>query len=151
MVRPKSSIAAPMPARRRDSEKRESAATTSRARTSSPPSSVTRASFGSSASPVFGSAEDDATGASFASFVYPGKRWAFAVYRHELANFKSAFASDGIRLSTGPSIDPYVAAVDLDIQNFGVAAAAQVTSRLSIGVGLSLYDLDGGVAGEGDL
>ena len=93
-----------------------------------------------------GETSEDTIGASFLSYVYPQDRWAIAVYRHELANFKSSFRSQGAYLAEiGDQIFrlfPVSADMDLEIVNFGVAGAFQVTPDLSLGLGLSFYDFD---------
>src|SRR5262245_15115285 len=40
-----------------------------------------------------GHAEDQVTGLSFLSAVYPRRNWSFALYRHELVNFQANFST----------------------------------------------------------
>lgn len=85
-------------------------------------------------------------GISFLSVVYPRERWAFAFYRHELANFETRFRTQGafLDLLEGPGasfrLRPVEAETDLEITNFGVSVGYRVNDRLSLGFGLSLYD-----------
>ena len=81
--------------------------------------------------------EEQLTGLSFLSFVYPSGRWSFAVYRHELANFRAQTATQG--LFPG---NHYARAFDrrwsteLDILSFGAAGAYRVSDRFSLGLGI---------------
>ena len=84
------------------------------------------------------------------SFVYPHKRWALAVYRHELVNFKANVTSQGFffdALSNNPDngIVPFRSLpsrvkYDLNITNYGASAAYRLNDRFSAGVGLTYYD-----------
>lgn len=88
------------------------------------------------------------TGASFVSAVFPKDRFAVAFYRHEQTRFRASFRSEGVFLSspnfpTGEDrIDPYSAAMDLDIVNYGVAAAYRFPGGLAVGGGVALSDFD---------
>ncbi|HUP23979.1 MAG TPA: hypothetical protein VNB06_13675, partial [Thermoanaerobaculia bacterium] len=44
---------------------------------------------------VFGESSDDTSGLSFVSYVLPVQDFRFALYRHELVNFESAFRTEG--------------------------------------------------------
>lgn len=91
----------------------------------------------------FGTAENDVTGLSFASFVYPRSRWAVAVYRHELAKFETSIESQGAFFGSGASLNrlfPVEANIDLEIVNTGLSGAFRVTDNFSIGLGVSSYD-----------
>jgi long-subunit fatty acid transport protein len=92
-----------------------------------------------------GRASDTTVGPSFLSFVYPGGRWAVAGYRHELANFKARFSTEGPVLYTsepdGRVIDQRVTRalptrnrLDLDIVSYGVSAAAELGRGVSVGL-----------------
>jgi long-subunit fatty acid transport protein len=93
-----------------------------------------------------GHAESTVTGLSFLSAVYPGRRWAVALYRHELANYEADFKTDGVftRPATtdeeGARTRPKINSFDLMIVNFGLSAAFRVTDQLSLGAGVSAYD-----------
>jgi long-chain fatty acid transport protein len=92
----------------------------------------------------FGTAEDETSGVSFLSFVYPGKRWAAAVYRHELANFQAEFESQGPFFDQGVNdrVFPLTAAIDLKVVNLGISGSYRVNEDFSIGLGVSSYDLE---------
>src|SRR6185369_5062685 len=92
------------------------------------------------------SSQNQVTGLSFLSFVYPGKRWAVAEYRQELANFETSFRThgpffDGTGLPTATNrVRPADARLDLGIVNLGFSGAYRVNDHLFVGLGLSLYD-----------
>lgn len=100
-----------------------------------------------------GEADDQVTGLSFLSYVYPRGRWAIAFYRHELANFEANFNSQGAYLKPSRARSPLGIpgqedgrlaslrnTVDLEIVNFGISTAYSVNWRFSVGVGISYYD-----------
>jgi long-subunit fatty acid transport protein len=83
------------------------------------------------------------TDLSYLSFVYPKGRWAFAVYRHQLANFKSSSETqaffrevDGV---TFRDIDRRWS-TELGIVSYGLAGAYRLSERLSAGFGLVYFD-----------
>ncbi|TNF74480.1 MAG: hypothetical protein EP299_07140 [Acidobacteria bacterium] len=95
--------------------------------------------------------ETDLTGLSYLSFVYPKEKWSLAFYRHQLANFESTSATQGLFLDdTGGSEDvgyegtlripDQLGAVDLNIVSYSIAGAYRVTEDLSLGLGLSYFD-----------
>jgi long-chain fatty acid transport protein len=45
-----------------------------------------------------GQAQNQVTGLSYFSYVYPHDRWSFALYRHELVNFEADFSTFGAYL-----------------------------------------------------
>ena len=92
-----------------------------------------------------GESSSDTDGLSFLSFVYPRERWAIAFYRHEQANFAAAqrtngafFEADGFSSRLSPVDGTY----ELDIVNLGVSLAIQVSENLSLGFGVSNYELE---------
>ncbi len=95
------------------------------------------------------SSQDDRTNSlrSF-SFVYPGERVSFAVYRYELVNYDSAFESAGAATFTGDgsgytgNIFAYDVNTAFGIDTYGAAMGIKVNDRLSFGVGLNYYLLD---------
>lgn len=89
---------------------------------------------------VEGRASNEVTGLSFFSYVYPGKKWSFGIYRHELANFQARFETQGAFVTGNRRLFPTRNEMDLDIINHGVSAAYALTERASIGFGISLYD-----------
>ncbi|MEM7356786.1 MAG: outer membrane protein transport protein [Acidobacteriota bacterium] len=86
--------------------------------------------------------DDEVSGLSFLSFVYPKKNWALAFYRHQLANFRSSTATQGLFAdgaqpgSVRRFFDRRVA-TDLEVVSHGVSAAYRVSERLSLGLGLA--------------
>ena len=82
------------------------------------------------------------TGLSFLSFVYPRKRWAMAVYRHELANFETQIATQGpfVRISDldlTTRLFPVIGSLQLKIVTYGVSGAFSISDQFSIGLGLA--------------
>jgi long-subunit fatty acid transport protein len=81
--------------------------------------------------------EEQLTGLSFLSFVYPSGRWSFAVYRHQLANFRAQTATQGIFPGEdGPRAFDRRWSTELDIVSHGVAGAYRLGDRFSLGLGL---------------
>ncbi len=89
-------------------------------------------------------ANDDssANNVSYLSAVIPHDRWAFAFYRHELSRFKSSFRSDRSAVINGFTLFQTASSIDLQIVNWGAAAAYAATDKVSLGFGLSRYDFD---------
>ena len=84
--------------------------------------------------------EEQVTGLSFLSFVYPKGNWSFAVYRHELANFRAQTATEGIFHTGGTETLNFRTfdrrwSTELEIVSYGAAAAYRISDRLSIGLG----------------
>jgi long-subunit fatty acid transport protein len=88
--------------------------------------------------------EDDITGISYLSFVYPKENWSFAVYRHQLANFEFFSETQGL-FSGGTDccqvreFDQRVV-IDMDIVSYGLAAAYRINDKFSLGLGVIYYD-----------
>ncbi len=81
---------------------------------------------------------------SFLSFVYPQERWALAVYRHELANFKTTIQTNGAFFGPQGNIPlqrffPVQASVELKIIDYGASFAVRVADGFSLGVGASAF------------
>lgn len=92
-----------------------------------------------------GSLEDRAAGLSFLSYVQPADRWAFAAYRHQLARFRSSLKMHGPFTGNRTGIDrifPARSHLELDIANFGLAASYRLRDGLSLGLGVSYFELD---------
>ncbi|HET9033400.1 MAG TPA: outer membrane protein transport protein [Dokdonella sp.] len=95
------------------------------------------------------SSQDDRTNSlpSF-SFVYPGERLSFAIYRFELVNYDSKFFSAGALYTTGDGsgaggvVFPYQANTNLEVDAYGAAFGFKVNDRISLGFGLNYYLLD---------
>lgn len=84
--------------------------------------------------------EEKLTGLSFMSVAYPAEDWSFAIYTHQLANFRAQTATQG--LFPG---NQYLRAYDrrwsteLDIVSYGAAGAYRISEHLSAGVGLVYF------------
>jgi long-subunit fatty acid transport protein len=81
--------------------------------------------------------EEQLTGLSYLSLVYPSGRWSLAAYRHELANFRAQTATEGLF----PGEDGIRAfdrgwSTELDIVSYGIAGAYRLSDRFSIGLGI---------------
>jgi long-chain fatty acid transport protein len=95
--------------------------------------------------PDYGTADDDTTGLSFLSVVYPGKRWALAAYRHELVRIDESFQTQGAFFSGvafgAPSNivrqNPFQAHRSLDVTNYGVSLGVKVNDKVSVGAGVT--------------
>jgi long-subunit fatty acid transport protein len=89
--------------------------------------------------------EEQLTGLSFLSFVYPKGKWSFAVYRHQLANFRAQTDTQGLFHTGGTGNEVFRSfdrrwSTELDIVSYGAAGAYRVNDRLSLGVGLVYFE-----------
>jgi long-subunit fatty acid transport protein len=88
--------------------------------------------------------EDDLTGLSYLSFVYPKENWSFAVFRHELANFE--FFSETQGLFSGGTASGQIrefdqrVTVDMNIVSYGLSAAYRINDKFNLGLGVVYYD-----------
>jgi long-subunit fatty acid transport protein len=93
---------------------------------------------------VYSESKDTRTALSFASFVYPGKGWAVALYRHELADFKASSQVQGAFFNDAEGFlnrfFPYQAGLDFKVVNYGLALAVQL-GHVSLGAGVSRFEL----------
>jgi long-subunit fatty acid transport protein len=81
--------------------------------------------------------EEQLTGLSFLSFVYPKGRWSFAFYRHELANYRAQTATQGLFPGDQtPRAFDRRWSTELDIVSYGAAGAYRVSDRFSFGLGI---------------
>ncbi len=100
-----------------------------------------------------GKAEDQVTGLSFLSYVYPRKKLVFAFFRHELARFEANFDTQGAFLNRvrsrnilgyPNSNDGRLASLrnsmTLDIVNHGMSIGYRLGAGFSAGLGLSYFD-----------
>lgn len=85
-------------------------------------------------------ASDNVNNLSYLSFVYPGERWVFALYRQEFMDFKSKFDTEAIDLGNDFSAFPTNNSVDVNIVNYGFSTAIRVSDRFSLGASISYYD-----------
>jgi long-subunit fatty acid transport protein len=85
--------------------------------------------------------EEQLTGLSFLSFVYPTGNWSFAVYRHQLANFRAQTATQGLFPGwEAPRAYDRRWSTELDIVSYGLAGAYRMSDRFSLGFGLVYFD-----------
>jgi long-chain fatty acid transport protein len=100
-----------------------------------------------------GRADDQVTGLSFLSYVYPHRDWSVAVFRHELVNFEANFSTQGAYLEPtrgrNPlgipgTLDGRLAALrnhmHVDIVAYGGSAAYHLGRGLSLGLTASYFD-----------
>ena len=81
--------------------------------------------------------EEQLTGLSFLSMVYPKGNWSFAVYRHQLANFRAQTATQGLFPGNGaPRAFDRRWSTELDIVSYGAAGAYRIGDRFSLGLGI---------------
>jgi long-subunit fatty acid transport protein len=86
-------------------------------------------------------------GLSFASFVYPRRRWAFGFYRHEVANFETTQVNEGIFFNNPDNrgsifrFFPTKSELSLHISSFGGAAGYRVNDSLSLGLAVARYGM----------
>jgi long-subunit fatty acid transport protein len=83
------------------------------------------------------------SGMSYLSFVYPGRNWSLALYRHQLADFAFRTEVNGLfgDVPEGGTKRPYDqrTSTELDIIGTGLAWALQASEKLSLGLGLSYF------------
>jgi long-chain fatty acid transport protein len=84
-----------------------------------------------------GEAKNTTNGLSFISFVYPGRLWTLALYRHELANFSASFATQGAFPAGSSRLLPTRNSLRLGVTNLGLAAGLRLADSLSLGAGIS--------------
>jgi long-chain fatty acid transport protein len=87
-----------------------------------------------------GDSESTENGVSFLSAVYPRRRWAVALYRHQLAKYQAEFTTPGAFTQPAQRTRPKINSFSLDVVHFGLAGAFRLGDRLSLGAGISLYD-----------
>lgn len=121
--------------------------------------------------PRFRDWESSTAGASFVSYVHPfgaraaagaegagieraRERWRLAIYRHELANFRTEIDGSEGAFIGGPGtarsgfgeyrsrLAGVIGELDLEIQNLGLSAAYRATENFWVGMGISYYDFD---------
>jgi hypothetical protein len=93
-----------------------------------------------------GESSADLSGLSFLSLVYPRKRWSLAFYRHQLANFESSGAMQGLYSGPWEGVTDIrrewdlLKIADLEIVGYGFAGAYRVNEDLSFGLGLTRFE-----------
>ena len=99
-------------------------------------------------SPIDASSKNTTRGISYVSLVYPGKTWAIAVFRDELANFKASSKTQGAFFGGtdnqgnpfGRRFFPVIGTLDLKIVSYGAAVAYRFGETLSLGLGVSRFE-----------
>ena len=95
-----------------------------------------------------GISSETLAGVSFVSFVFPKDDWAFAVYRHQLANFESTSENQGFFGETVPGVggverfDDRRSTTKLEMVSFGFTAARRLGEKVSVGAGVSYVPAD---------
>jgi long-chain fatty acid transport protein len=93
-----------------------------------------------------GDAKSDVNNLSFLSFVKPFERWAFALYRHELVNYRNRYSvPDGVDYDFGDvtgHIFAFDVTSDFKVVNLGASVGVKVSDTISLGFGVSRYTLD---------
>lgn len=92
-----------------------------------------------------GSLTDETAGLSFLSYVHTAGRWAFAAYRHQLADFRASLEMHGPFVgprNTRDRVSPARSALALEIANYGLSAAYRLNDSVSLGLGLSYFDFE---------
>jgi len=100
-----------------------------------------------------GQAQDQVMRLSFLSYVYPHGDWSFALYRHEVVNFKANFSTDGayLELTRGRNplgipgtLDGRLAALrnrmDVAVAAYGGSVAYRLGNGFSLGMAASYFD-----------
>jgi long-subunit fatty acid transport protein len=93
-----------------------------------------------------GESSADLSGLSFLSLVYPRKRWSLAFYRHQLANFESSGAMQGLYSGPWEGVTEIrrewdlLKIADLEIVGYGFAGAYRVNEDLSFGLALTRFE-----------
>lgn len=81
--------------------------------------------------------DDSVNSLPFVSAVYPLKRFFIALYRQELANYKSSYRTGAYPIAmtnSGGYWNPRDAAVELKVVNYGIGAAVEILDGLSLAV-----------------
>ncbi len=93
-----------------------------------------------------GRSTEETGGVSFLSVVYPKRKWSFAFYRHQLADYEVSGQMVGLFSGPWPGVTDvrrefdHRQHADLEITSHAVAGAYQVTEKLSLGMGLVHFD-----------
>lgn len=88
----------------------------------------------------FSESAEQLTGLSYLSFVYPKGKWALAIYRHQLANFRAETETQGLFPGyLGARAVDRRWSTELDIVGSGIAASYRISDRLSLGMGIVYF------------
>ncbi len=92
-----------------------------------------------------GEIEERTEGLSFLSAVWVRRRFSFAIYRHQLADFRAAIDSQGAYVGRRESpnrLAPARSQLELGIASFGFATGYRLSERWSVGLGVARSDFD---------
>ena len=95
--------------------------------------------------PLRGESSADLSGLSFFAYVYPHRRWSFAVFQHQLANFEFTLETQGVFgpgevVAGSERTQIQRGRIDLEILTRGLAVAFRPIDSLSFGLGLSYFE-----------
>lgn len=82
---------------------------------------------------------------SFASWTYPGDRFTFSLFYHQLASFEARYSTNPIDISIGGVSDfifGYTTDLDFSVQNFGGALGYQLSDSFSVGLSLAYSEFE---------
>ncbi|MGB5175973.1 MAG: outer membrane protein transport protein [Thermoanaerobaculia bacterium] len=91
--------------------------------------------------------DNEGTGLSFLSFVYPRQKWSIAFHRHLLANSKANFEAQGLFADGPGALSTFRQDwTELEIVTYGLSGAFKILENLSLGLGVTYFDglLQGG-------
>ncbi|MEM7587095.1 MAG: hypothetical protein AAF560_27145, partial [Acidobacteriota bacterium] len=88
----------------------------------------------------FGRTSDELSGISYASFVYPKPKWAFALFYHQVANYEANFETNGVFIDDS-RLFPARSSYDLDVSQIGAALAFKF-GKGSAGIAISDYQFE---------
>ena len=91
---------------------------------------------------------DQVDSPAFLSYVHPGRNWAFAIYRQELANFRAGYERDSFLLPDPPPggdilwvMNRQPLNLDCRLTNYGLSLARRLTPEFSLGASVRLAHL----------
>ncbi len=82
---------------------------------------------------------------SFASWTYPGDRFTFSLFYHQLASFEARYSTNPIDVLNSVETDlifGYNTDLDFSVQNFGGALGYALSDNFSIGMSLAYSEFD---------
>lgn len=89
--------------------------------------------------------EDDLTGLSFLSLVYPKENWSLAFFRHQYANFEFFSETQGLFYAGSDCCQSRYwdqrSQTRMDILSYGLSAAHRISDRFDLGLAVVYYDL----------
>ncbi len=91
---------------------------------------------------TYGLYSNSLAGVSFLSFVYPGKNWSIAAYRHRWADFELTRGVDSLFGDVDGELEragDVLASTDFQVTNNGVVGAYEIVEGLSLGLGIVYF------------